>query len=147
MEESERLRLSAVGGDDVESTAYLGDDEPESMQAILDSLGEVKDVRRGSVVDGVVVRVDPEELLVDIGLKSEGVVSTREDVAAFRDMVSSLQTKIGEMIKQGMTLEQVKAAQPTRDYDGRYGATSGFWTTAQFIEAVYRNLTEERNGG
>jgi len=77
MEESERLRLSAVGGDDVESTADLGDDEPESMQAILDSLGEVKDVRRGSVVDGVVVRVDPEELLVDIGLKSEGVVSTR----------------------------------------------------------------------
>ena len=86
MEESERLRLSAVGGDDVESTADLGDDEPESMQAILDSLGEVKDVRRGSVVDGVVVRVDPEELLVDIGLKSEGVVSTREVTAIAEDL-------------------------------------------------------------
>jgi hypothetical protein len=39
-----------------------------------------------------------------------------------------------------MTLEQVKAARPTRDYDGRYGATSGFWTTDKFIEAVYRSL-------
>lgn len=44
------------------------------------------------------------------------------------------------MIKQGMTLTQVQAAQPTRDYDGRYGATSGFWTTEQFVAVTYRNL-------
>jgi glyoxylase-like metal-dependent hydrolase (beta-lactamase superfamily II) len=42
--------------------------------------------------------------------------------------------------QEGMTLDQVKAAKPTADYDGRYGATSGAWTTNQFIEAVYRSL-------
>ena len=42
----------------------------------------------------------------------------------------------------GMSLRQVKASQPTRDYDGRYGADSGFWTTEQFVEALYRNLSD-----
>ena len=29
-----------------------------------------------------------------------------------------------------------------RDYDGRYGATTGFWTTDAFVEAAYRSLTQ-----
>jgi hypothetical protein len=37
-------------------------------------------------------------------------------------MVASLQTKIGAMIKQGMTLEQVAAAKPTADLDAKYGS-------------------------
>jgi hypothetical protein len=40
-----------------------------------------------------------------------------------------------------MTLEQVKAAKPTADYDPRYGATTGRWTTDMFVEAVYRSLS------
>jgi hypothetical protein len=43
-------------------------------------------------------------------------------------------------MKKGLTLEQVKAARPSRDYDGDYGATSGFWTTDMFVEAVYRTI-------
>jgi hypothetical protein len=50
-----------------------------------------------------------------------------------RDRIRDLKTK-------GMTLDQVKAARPTLDFDGRYGATSGPWTTAMFVEAVYRSL-------
>jgi hypothetical protein len=44
------------------------------------------------------------------------------------------------MMKNGMTLQQIKAACPTTDYDGRNGATSGFWTTDNFVDAVYRTL-------
>jgi hypothetical protein len=44
------------------------------------------------------------------------------------------------MIKKKMTIEQVKAARPTLDYDSRYGATTGSWTTEMFVEAVYRSL-------
>ena len=44
------------------------------------------------------------------------------------------------MVKKGMTLEQVKAARPTLDYDGRWGATTGPWTTEKFIEAVYKTV-------
>ena len=46
-----------------------------------------------------------------------------------------------DAIKKGMTLEQVKASRPVRDYEGRYGASSGFWTTDNFIEAVYRSIS------
>ena len=43
----------------------------------------------------------------------------------------------------GMTLEQVKAAKPTLDYDGIYGAATGPWTTDMFIEAVYKSLRKK----
>jgi hypothetical protein len=49
------------------------------------------------------------------------------------------------MIKKGMTLEQVKAAKPTLDFDPRYGADSGFWTTAMFIETIYRDLSKKKS--
>jgi len=44
------------------------------------------------------------------------------------------------MIATGATLDQVKAARLTADYDTRYGATSGPWTTDMFVEAVYTTL-------
>jgi small subunit ribosomal protein S1 len=53
--------------------------EPTTMAELLDSPEhEVKNLRHGDVVEGLVVRVDPDELLVDFGGKSEGVVSNRE---------------------------------------------------------------------
>ena len=38
------------------------------------------------------------------------------------------------------TLAQVKAARLTADYDTRFGATSGAWTTDMFVEAIYTSL-------
>ncbi len=53
--------------------------EPTTMAEALDHPDhEVKNLRHGDVVEGLVVRVDPDELLVDFGGKSEGVVSNRE---------------------------------------------------------------------
>jgi len=40
-----------------------------------------------------------------------------------------------------MTLEQVKAADPTQGFRKRYGADTGSWTTDMFVEAVYKGLT------
>jgi hypothetical protein len=57
-------------------------------------------------------------------------------------MTTIIRDRIQDMVRKGMTLEQVKAARPTADYDPRYGATSGFWTTDMFIEAVYRSLSQ-----
>jgi hypothetical protein len=47
-------------------------------------------------------------------------------------------------VKKGLTLDQVKAARPTRDYDPRYGSTSGAWTTDMFVEAVYESLSARK---
>jgi hypothetical protein len=44
------------------------------------------------------------------------------------------------MIKSGMTLEQVKKADPAFPHRARYGAETGPWTTEMFVEAIYRSL-------
>ena len=55
-------------------------------------------------------------------------------------MLTIVRDRIQDLIAKGKSLAEVKAAGVTRDYDGRYGATTGAWTTDQFIEAVYREL-------
>jgi hypothetical protein len=61
-------------------------------------------------------------------------------VIEYRDMVTIIRDRIQYMIGKGRTLDQIKAAKPTLDFDPRWGATSGPWTTDMFIEAVYRGL-------
>jgi small subunit ribosomal protein S1 len=67
---------------DLESTDLNGsvpDDEPMTMAQLLDNPdNEVKSLKHGDVVEGTVVRIDPDEILIDFGGKSEGVVSNRE---------------------------------------------------------------------
>ena len=48
----------------------------EELLAEQDS--DIKSFKHGDVVEGNVVRIDKDEILVDIGAKSEGVVSNRE---------------------------------------------------------------------
>jgi hypothetical protein len=55
-------------------------------------------------------------------------------------MVTIIRDRVQAMIAKGLTLEQVKAAKPTADYDPRYGAATGAWTTDMFIDAVYATL-------
>jgi glyoxylase-like metal-dependent hydrolase (beta-lactamase superfamily II) len=69
-----------------------------------------------------------------------GYLSDEHEVLEYRDMVVIIRDRIQSLIKEGATLEQVKAARPTADYDTRYGTNSGPWTTDMFIEAVYRSL-------
>jgi glyoxylase-like metal-dependent hydrolase (beta-lactamase superfamily II) len=85
----------------------------------------VVDANNGGSVKGTIAALD--EIIAMVGpstkiLPGHGVVSTKADVAAFRDMVVELQKKIGAMVKQGMTLEQVAAAKPTADFDAKYGS-------------------------
>src|SRR5437588_3107235 len=48
------------------------------MAALLEKSASPINIKRGDVVEGVIVRIDQDEILVDIGLKSEGVLSTKE---------------------------------------------------------------------
>jgi glyoxylase-like metal-dependent hydrolase (beta-lactamase superfamily II) len=71
-------------------------------------------------------------------IPGHGRVSDEADVIEYRDMIVIIRDRIQDMIKRGLTLEQVKAAQPTLDYDGRYGNPTAF------VEAVYRDLSQKR---
>jgi len=74
-------------------------------------------------------------------IPGHGRLADEADVVEYRDMVTIIRDRFQDAIKKGMTLEQVKAARLVRDYEGRYGATQGFWTTDQFVEAAYRSLS------
>ena len=57
---------------------------------------DIKSFKHGDVVEGTVVRIDKDEILVDIGAKSEGVVSNRELYG--RHAESQPQLAIGDVV-------------------------------------------------
>lgn len=73
-------------------------------------------------------------------IPGHGRVTDEWEVAEYRDMLVIIRDRVQALIQSGATLQQVLAARPTADYDVRYGATSGAWTTAMFVEAVYTSL-------
>ena len=101
-----------------------------SIQGIVDSLNRLIEITvpRANAEGGTLV------------IPGHGRISDHADVVYYRDMVAIIRDRIQDMIKRGMTLEQVKTARPTVDYDARYGKQTGAWTTDKFVEAAYRSL-------
>jgi len=75
-------------------------------------------------------------------IPGHGRIADHAEVAYYRDMTYIIRDRVQDMIEKGMTLPQIKAARPTRDYDARYGSTSGSWTTDMFVDAVYQSLSK-----
>lgn len=73
-------------------------------------------------------------------IPGHGRVTDEWEVAEYRDMLVIFRDRIKDMINKGFTLEQVQAARPTADYDTRFGALTGPWTTNMFVEAMYTSL-------
>jgi glyoxylase-like metal-dependent hydrolase (beta-lactamase superfamily II) len=117
---------------------------------IFDTTGyPMIDTRRGGGIDGVVEGLNTildlsiAEFRTEGGtlvIPGHGRLSDSADVAYYRDMVTIIRDRVKEMKAKGMTLAQVKAARPTADYDPRYGATTGAWTTDMFLDAVYATV-------
>ena len=111
------------------------------------------DLAHGGGVQGV---IDGLNYLLDVAVPEHqqeggtfivpghGRVGDEADVLEYRDMVTIVRDRIKDMVQRGLTLTQVKAARPTLDYDRQYGADSGPWTTSQFVEAIYTDLSAKR---
>lgn len=111
------------------------------------------DRERGGTINGVIAGLNRILDLAIAEFRTEGGtliipghgrISDSADVAYYRDMVTIVRDRVQASIAKGMTLEQIKAAKITADYDGRYGAAAGRWTTDMFIEAVYATLGGEK---
>jgi glyoxylase-like metal-dependent hydrolase (beta-lactamase superfamily II) len=73
-------------------------------------------------------------------IPGHGRLSDEYDVSEYRDMMTIIRDRVRAMADSGASLDQIKAARLTADYDTRYGATSGPWTTDMFVEAIYKTL-------
>ena len=71
-------------------------------------------------------------------IPGHGRICDEADVVEYRDMVTIIRDRVQDMLKKGLTLEQVKAARPTRDYDTEYGPGDGF------LESVYKSLASKK---
>ena len=78
-------------------------------------------------------------------LPGHGRVFRQIDVVNYRDMLVIVTDIVQDMINRKMTLDQVKAADPAKPFRARYGATSGQWTTNDFVEAVFKSLTDRKS--
>jgi glyoxylase-like metal-dependent hydrolase (beta-lactamase superfamily II) len=78
-------------------------------------------------------------------IPGHGRLADLGDVLNYREMVIVIRDRLLHMISEGMTLEQIKAAKPTLDYDPVYGESS-FWTPDRFIEVAYESLRAEGEG-
>ena len=105
------------------------------------------DLQRGGTVQGI---IDALNHIIDITVPAKyqeggtyvipghGRLCEEADVVEYRDMVTIIRDRIADLIAKGKTLDQVKAARPTLDYDTQYGANDGF------IEAIYKNLSAKK---
>ena len=90
------------------------------MNAILDKTGYEHDEDGGTMI-----------------IPGRGRLADEYDLSEYRDMLTIIRDRVRAMKTAGASLDQVKAARLTTDYDTRFGATSGPWTTDMFVEAVY----------
>ena len=72
-----------------------------------------------------------------------GHVYDKLDLLEYRDAVTVVRDRVQDLIDEGKTLAQVKAANPTLGYRSQYGADSGPWTTDMFVEVDLQRARRE----
>lgn len=74
-------------------------------------------------------------------IPGHGRLSDIGDVINWREMLTIVRDRIRDMKDRGMSLEEVLAAKPTRDYDPRW-AGQGIFSTENFVTAAYMTLAD-----
>ena len=71
-------------------------------------------------------------------IPGHGRLCDESEVSDYRDMLTIIRDRVQDMLHKGKTLEEVKAARLSRDYDRRYSTPS--WSGEMFVEAIYKSL-------
>jgi glyoxylase-like metal-dependent hydrolase (beta-lactamase superfamily II) len=107
------------------------------------------DVAGGGTIDGELVALNKVIAMAAPANQAEGGtliipghgrLCDQTDVVLYKNMITVIRNLVQFYKNQGKTLEEVLALKPSEGYDQRWGATSGRWTTRDFITAVYETL-------
>jgi glyoxylase-like metal-dependent hydrolase (beta-lactamase superfamily II) len=127
-------------GSDVISTGEIYD--PDGYPFI--------DLARGGSIQGEIDALDhildltvPEDVQEGgtLVVPAHGRIAEEADVVEYRDMVVIITDRIKTMLKKNMTLDQIKSAKPTLDYDTQYISSGSKITADAFVETIYKSLT------
>jgi glyoxylase-like metal-dependent hydrolase (beta-lactamase superfamily II) len=111
------------------------------------------DRARGGTINGLIAGLNtvldivipaPTQERGTMIVPGHGRLADEHDLLEYRDMVTIIRDRIQHMIDKGLTIDQVRAARPAFEYEPRWGAETGVWTTTMFVEAVYNSLKEAK---
>jgi glyoxylase-like metal-dependent hydrolase (beta-lactamase superfamily II) len=121
--------------------------------AIFDTTGYPRfDPERGGSIAGIIEGLNRVLDLTVPGENQEGGtvvipgrgrLSDETDVANYRDMVTIIRDRVRAMVGKGLSLEEMKRARPTMDYDGLFESRTD-WTGDMFVEAIYHDLRSSK---
>ena len=116
-----------------DTTAYprFDPDRGGSIAGVLDALNRVVEIAvSGENQQGGTVIVP-----------GRGRLSDQTEVANYRDMATIVRDRVRDSIQKGRSLDDVKGAKLTLDYDGLFDAQADGWNGDRFVEAIYRDLS------
>ncbi len=102
----------------------------------------VVDYNNGGSYAGTIAAADAALDMADAGTRiipGHGSVSNEQELREWRGMLAAILEKVKALAAEGKSLEQVKAARPTREWDGKM--TKSFVTADHPIEEAYRETT------
>jgi cyclase len=129
---------------------FRGSDVVSVGDVFAPELYPVIDAQNGGSVNGVIASLN-RVLEITVPAKYQeggtyvipghGRLCDEAEVVEYRDMVTIVRDRIADLIKKKQTVQQVKAARPSRDYDAEYGAASGPSSPDAFVESIFKSLT------
>jgi glyoxylase-like metal-dependent hydrolase (beta-lactamase superfamily II) len=106
------------------------------------------DLDDGGSLAGVVAAVEAalaRSTTRTVIVPGHGPVATRADLAAYRDMLVGVGRQVREAIEAGQGVDEVLAARPTADYDGKFVRPGAAVSAEDFVRTVYRDLAGPRS--
>ena len=100
------------------------------------------DLASGGHLEGLIGAADRVLGMADANTKiipGHGPLGDRVALQAYRTMLVTVRDRIKQAVAAGRTLDQVKAAKPTADFDAVWG--SGRITPTLFVEILYQDLS------
>lgn len=74
-------------------------------------------------------------------IPGHGDISNKKELLKYREVVLTVRDRVRGAIKDGMSLEVIKAAKLNADYDEKWGG--GFINGERIVDIMYTSLTTE----
>ena len=89
----------------------------------------------------VSVATTAKEYAFTVIIPGHGPVSDKGGLMAYTNMLGTISSRMRKMIAEQSSLEQILAAEPTKDVDDEYG--NGAIKNAAFVEMLHKDMTTQ----